>query len=140
MARDGWHRQFRHPACRTVNHAEPARHNFGKPDASLRVMRHREDRCLRVRQVVERDVACSGIEMTYGAACDVAEPDLSVRRHRQAEWSGGNAHARGWYRPGLNSASCRIEPSNAPTHCRRKPELARGIELESLWPHRASIH
>src|SRR5205823_5793882 len=132
------HRQFRHPACCTLNHAEPARHNFGKPNASLRVMRHREDRRLRVCQVVKCDMACGGIEMTYGAACDVAEPDLSVRQHRQAEWSGEDARARGWYRPGLDSASRRIEPPDAPTRCRRKPEVTPGVELERLWSHGAA--
>src|SRR5260370_214631 len=140
MTGDGRHRQLGYGTSRTVNHAEPARSNFGKPDASLRVMRHREDRRLRVRQVVERDVTSDGIEMTYGAACDVAEPDLSVQHHRQAEWSGGNAHARGWYRPGLDSASCRIKSPDAPTHCRRKPEKAPGIELERLRPHDAALH
>src|SRR6266446_3121082 len=140
MTRNGRYRQLRHPACRAINHAEPAWSNFGKPDASLRVMRHREDRRLRVRQAVERDVTSDGIEMTYGTACDIAEPDLSVQRHRQAEWSGGNAHARGWYRPGLDSASCRIKSPDAPTHCRRKPEKAPGIELERLRLHDAALH
>src|SRR5258708_13707127 len=121
MTGDGRHRQLGHGTMRTVIHDKHARSNFGKPDASLRVMRHREDRRLRVRQVVERDVTSDGIEMTYGAACDIAEPDLSVQRHRQAEWSGGNAHAREWYRPGLGSAGCRINSPYPPSHCPLTP-------------------
>src|SRR6266404_2826742 len=71
-------------------------------------MRHREDRGLRVRQGVERDVTSDGIEMAHGAACD--------------------------------SASCRIKSPDAPTHCRRKPEKAPGIELERLRLHDAALH
>src|SRR5438128_140361 len=103
-------------------------------------MRHREDRGLRIRQVVECDVACGGIEMTYGAACDVAEPDLSVWQHCEAERGGGDACTRRWYRPGLDSASCWIEPPDAPTRCCCKPEEAPGIKLERLRSHGAALH
>src|SRR6266487_6481853 len=101
---------------------------------------HRKDRRMWVRQVVERDAACDGIEMANGTACDVAEPDLSVWHDRQAEWSGGDARAWGRYRPCLDPARCRIESSDSSSHCCRKPEEASSIELERLWSHWTSLH
>src|SRR6266566_8628554 len=139
MTCDCWYRQLRHPASRTINQAELARYNFGKPDASPGITCHREDLRLWIGQVVECDTARGGIEVANGAACQVAEPDLPIMCHREAERQSGELWSRRRDNPGLDHACGRIKPSNAPSRYAGKPEVARSVELESLRPQWVTI-
>src|SRR2546421_1159050 len=140
MTCNGRYRQPRYPAGRTVNHAEPAWYNFRKPDAPAGVVCHREDLCLRIIEMVERDVTLGRFEMADCATGNVAEPDLRIACHREAERNRSNTCVGCGHRPGLDGASCRIKPPN-PSTCRcGKPESTHGIELDVLWSQRAAIH
>src|SRR6266851_626487 len=84
-----WYRQLRHPASRTINQAKLARYNFGKPDASPGITRHREDLRLGIDEMIERDTTRGGVEMTNGATCQETKPDLPIGRHGEAERQSG---------------------------------------------------
>src|SRR5258706_15857442 len=124
---------------RTVNHPELARRNFGKPDVSMGIMRHREELCICISEMVERDVARGRIEMTDCATGNVAEPDLRIACHCEAERSRSNTWTGCGHRPGLYSASFRIKPPNPSTRGCCKPESTHGIELDVLRSQQATI-